>query len=658
MTFKYECRICFNPHLYTVLDLQSQPLANEYHDNSYTLAEYPLCLMWCPNCIHLQLSYVVDKEMLYKHYQYVSGTSATMAKYFDWLAEKITRETGPKTILDIACNDASQLDHFKHRGWKTFGVDPAENIVQHIDQNKHTVYNDFFNYTFAQNMDKKFDIILAQNVVAHVDDVHDFIKGCEYLLKDDGKLYIQTSQCNMIQNNEFDTIYHEHHSFFSIKSMKTLVENHNLYLNKVERTFIHGTSYLFTITKIPQTEIELENLSLEISNESYLGELNTYQNYSKKVNITCLNLIERVDELKRDGYTVVGYGAAAKGNTLLNYCRIRLDYIIDDADIKWNLYTPGMNIAIYSPQYLQENCSQKLVVIPLAWNFFDEIVSKVKNICPTAIFLKYFPTLEMIYPFLSQSVVDSNNVTVIAHFYNEEYLLPFWLNHHKNIFKHGILVDYNSTDNSVNIIKSIVPHWKIITSKNKSFDATECDQEVMDIEKSIHGWKIALNITEFLMTTSFDFILNKYKAYKALSIRSLQVIESKLYESNNPINTNEPLVKQRTFGIKDFTRKTRTLHKDVHGNYDFGRHNTRVHPFIKVPINEMVVLWFGYSPMNNEILSRKLQIKSKMSKRDVENKQLGVEHLLSREELIEKYNTLQSRIVDFKMDSEMCHYYI
>ena len=125
---------------------------------------------------------------------------------------------------------------------------------------------------------------------------------------------------------------------------------------------------------------------------------------------------------------------------------------------------------------------------------------------------------------------NSNSVTVIAHFYNEEYLLPFWLNHHKNIFSHGILVDYNSTDNSVKIIKSIVPHWKIISSRNEYFDAIDCDQEVMDIEKSIQGWKIALNITEFLMTTNLHLILNKYKTYKALSLRSLQVVESRLYE--------------------------------------------------------------------------------------------------------------------------------
>jgi 2-polyprenyl-3-methyl-5-hydroxy-6-metoxy-1,4-benzoquinol methylase len=648
MTFKQECRICFNPHLYSVLDLKTQPLANEYHNNTYQLKVYPLHLMWCPNCTHLQLNHVVDKETLYKHYQYVSGTSITMDKYFDWLAEKITRENGIGSILDIACNDASQLDHFKTRGWSTFGVDPAENIVSKIDQSKHTVYNDFFNLEFAQRLNKTFNVILAQNVVAHVDNVYDFINGCKHLLKDSGKLYIQTSQCNMIQNNEFDTIYHEHHSFFSVKSMKTLIENCSLFLERVEKTFIHGTSYLFTISKSEPNDTTI--VQEELTKEEFLGHVETYQRYAKKVNITCQNLIQRVQELKDDGYTVIGYGAAAKGNTLLNYCNIKLDYIIDDADIKWNLYTPGMNIPIYPPSKLQEN-QGKLVIIPLAWNFFDEIVSKVRN--DNVIFLRYFPNLEMLYP---QKKVQQN-ITVIAHFYNEEYLLPFWLHHHKTIFTHGILIDYSSTDKSVEIIKSIVPDWTIINSRNTTFDAIDCDHEVMDIECTVRGWKLTLNITEFLMTTNIQSIVNKYSSFKAISIRSLQMIESSVHESGNLVVSDQPLVKQRTFGIKDYTRKTRTLHQAIHGNYDFGRHNTRLQPQINVPINEMVVLWFGYSPMNEDMLNRKLQIKPKMSRRDIANKKLGVEHLLSRDELIEKCQNLQSRIVDFKMDSEMCHYY-
>jgi 2-polyprenyl-3-methyl-5-hydroxy-6-metoxy-1,4-benzoquinol methylase len=411
------CRICFNPSLYSILNLDKQPLANAYHDNcGDPLVEYPLELMWCDKCTHLQLSYIVDKNLLYKHYQYVSGTSKTMDKYFDDLAQKISQDFEPgSTILDIACNDGSQLNHFKNRGWNTFGVDPAENIVSKITN--HIVYNTFFNLDFAKTLNLKFDVIMAQNVVAHVDNVHDFIQGCKYLLKDNGKLYIQTSQCNMIQNNEFDTIYHEHHSFFNIRSMNMLVHACGLYLHSVERTSIHGTSFLFTIGKQRPTMVQIIQLSQELQDESDLYELETYIQYAKNVHTICRNFKERVAELRKDGYTVIGYGAAAKGNTLLNFCQLKLDYIIDDADIKWNLYTPGMNIPILPPSELKD--VEKLVIIPLAWNFFDEIVSRVNS--ENSIFLKYFPKIEMVYPpsllkKISKLILESLPISMITWF--------------------------------------------------------------------------------------------------------------------------------------------------------------------------------------------------------------------------------------------------
>lgn len=662
MSLKSDCRICFNKDLHTVLNLGEQPLANDYHTGGREIENiYPLSLMWCNKCTHLQLSHVIDKNVLYKHYQYVSGTSTTMYKYFEWIADKITLEcknkTSDKKILDIACNDGSQLNHFSAKGWDTYGVDPAENI--NCTNNQHTIFKDFFNFEFSTTLNEKFDVILAQNVVAHVDDVHDFIRGCKNIMKDDGTLYIQTSQCNMIKNNEFDTIYHEHHSFFSIQSMKMLLESQGLYLARVEKTFIHGTSYLFTIYKYEPSLEQQNSLALELEYEKDLSDLKTYNMYAKNVYSVCQNLIKCVSELTKDGYTIIGYGAAAKGNTLLNYCNLKLNCIVDDADIKWGLYTPGMNIPIMQPSHLVQYSSRnvKLVVIPLAWNFFDEIVEKVEKICPNAHFLRYFPDIEMIYP---MSIEDKKTtITVIAHFYNEEYLLPFWLKHHKDMFDHGILINYNSTDSSVDIIKSIVPHWEIVDSRNEYFDALECDAEVMDIEKRVQGWKIALNITEFLMSVNnLHKLVYKYNDFNAISIRSLQMIESQEHESESIINKDESLVIQRTYGAKDYGRGTRTLHQDVHGNYDYGRHYTRIYPYIEMPISTMVILWYGYSPMTPELLKRKLQIKDKMSLKDKTNGTMGVEHLRDKDQLLMYWNTSQNAILDFKMDAELCQYYL
>lgn len=398
MSYIKYCRICCSK-LISVLDLGTQPLANDYHDNTYPLKEYPLHLVWCPNCTHLQLNYVIDKNILYKNYPYVSGTSYTLDNYFNWLANKITDETDnisfPKSILELACNDASQLAHFKKLGWDTFGVDPATNIVSKIKENEHIIYNEFFTFDFAKKLDIKFNVILAQNVVAHVDQVIDFIKGCEYLLADDGILYIQTSQCNMIQNNEFDTIYHEHHSFFNIKSMTMLVELCGLVLKRVIKTSIHGISFLFTITRTSRTSLEDMILQEQLVDESYLYNPETYIQYAKNVDYTCTNLIHVINDFRKIGYKIVGYGAAAKGNTVLNHCKIQLDYIVDDSDVKWNLYTPGMNIPIFSPDRLSTE-TDKIIIIPLAWNFFDEIVTKIKQKGVKAYLIKYFPYIQIL----------------------------------------------------------------------------------------------------------------------------------------------------------------------------------------------------------------------------------------------------------------------
>jgi nucleoside-diphosphate-sugar epimerase/2-polyprenyl-3-methyl-5-hydroxy-6-metoxy-1,4-benzoquinol methylase len=655
---KKVCRIC-DKSVTPLLDFGEQPLANEYHKCNSTLTTYPLKLMLCENCYHTQLSHVVKPEILYNNYQYVSGTSNTLTRYFKWLANKIDNEvaqTRDKTILEIACNDGTQLDIFKDMNWQTFGVDPASNIVENIT--RHKVYNDFFSTKFAslfrrEHPDIKLNCIVAQNVLAHLDNVMDFMSACNYLMDDDTLLYIQTSQCNMYKNNEFDTIYHEHHSFFSVNSMTTLVEKSGLYLKRVEKTDIHGTSFLFTISKIRLTDEEQQELIDELAHENTVGlhNIEFYKQYATRVKELCTKLLSHLESHREQGYKIIGYGAAAKGNTLLNYLKFKLDYIVDDSELKWNLYTPGMNIPIYSPQMLKNDENNKILLVPLAWNFFDEIQSKVIHILgnkPDLIFIRYFPDIEI--------KAMKQPVTVISHFYNEAYLLPFWLAHHKDMFTHGIMIDYQSTDNSVDIIKSIAPNWTIITSRNTEFDSKLCDQEVMDIEKTISGWKIALNTTEFLCCDIQSLIAQTDKSIQSMTITCYPMFESFQHEMNKPLDNTKSLVEQRTHGIKDKSRSTRTLHRAPCGNYCQGRHYNRVSPAIVAPQNQAIILWYGYSPFNNEIIQRKLQIQTRMSHHDkIHN--LGIEHRVTKSDLINQFNNAQSELIDFSQDDVLCNHF-
>ena len=386
------CLCCGNNKLFTVLDLDTQPLANSFRAaNSDPLASYELKLMGCDQCWHTQLSIAVDPSELFRHYLYVSGTSITLKEYFDWFASTYhLPEVEKPRVLDIACNDGTQLESFKVLGWDTWGVDPAENLHPTSVSKGHTVRCAFWNSNIAQTL-PKFDLITAQNVFAHTADIDEFLTACKKVMKRDGLLVIQTSQATMFDRNEFDTIYHEHISFFSTRSMEAIARRHKLQLNKVYTTDIHGTSYVFELSKLySDTRAVREQLDKELHryNRSF------YDSYRNNA-LGCLaDLGKYVDRQRAQGFKIIGYGAAAKGMTVINAGRLKLDYIVDDNPLKQNLLCPGSDIPVYSSQKLatEEN---NVVIIPLAWNFFDEIKTKAKSLRSgfTDTYVRYFPSL-------------------------------------------------------------------------------------------------------------------------------------------------------------------------------------------------------------------------------------------------------------------------
>ncbi len=599
---RLTCRVCSNSNLELLLDFNNQPLANNYHEkNNNFQIYYPLKLNICKICDHAQLSHIINPEILFSNYQYVSGTSMTLKTYFNWLSSKINNENtiDNKTILEIACNDGSQLDEFKKLGWITEGVDPASNIVCNIKD--HKIYNDFFTEKLSEKINKKYSVILAQNVFAHIDNLDDFLLGCKNLMDIDTTLYIQTSQCNMFNNNEFDTVYHEHHSFFSEKSMNYIVNKHGLYLNNIEKTNIHGDSFLFKISK-------------KDNNFKPTFSIINYTKYQKNVKENINDLITTIEKYKNDGYKIIGYGAAAKGNTILNYTKIKLDYILDDQKSKWGLCVPGNNIEIKNPEYIKSETGKILIVV-LAWNFIKEISSKIrfltKDINIDISILQSFPKVEV------NKMMKKDNLTVICHFYNEEYLLPFWLNNHKKIFDYGIMINYSSNDESIEIIKKIVPHWTIVNSVNKEFDAIECDNEVKKYESTIEGFKIALNVTEFIYGNLRDILNNKKSLNYRIKVYPMIDISENYYKD---INTNIPLTHQRYHGDYDSTmRSHRFLHRHNTLSYEIGRHMCNNH-YLHLNNNEAVILWYGFSPFNNNMIERMVQKNNRYSQRDFNTK--------------------------------------
>ena len=343
ITHNRECLACGYTKLSIALNLGIQPLANNYLTSQDAVEDkYPLAVNLCRNCYHLQLTHTVDPSVIYKNYLYVSGTTKTLKDYSDWFADYVIGKMSKKTtnILDIGCNDGTQLDSFKTRGLNTFGVDPAENIYP-ISSAKHDIICDFFGPQVVEKFQYEFDAITAQNVFAHNPNPLEFLRTCKKLMSDHTLLFIQTSQADMVTNNEFDTIYHEHVNFFNINSMNELAKRADLSLIDTIKTPIHGNSYLFILSStIIQSKIVAEKSLLN---------LKTYAKWENNVKSNMDDLKRTIESYKFNGYKIIGYGAAAKGNTLLNFIDMKLDLIIDDNPLKHNMYTPGTKILIKGP---------------------------------------------------------------------------------------------------------------------------------------------------------------------------------------------------------------------------------------------------------------------------------------------------------------------
>ena len=329
---------------------------------------------------------------MYKDYTYTSGTSQTMNLYFKNFVEKVnknnTNNTNKLKVLDIACNDGCLLNYFKENNYETYGIDPAQNLTSKITQ--HKVWTDFFNINSAKKMNMKFDVITAFNVFAHIDDIYEFINAIDIISHNETTVYIQTSQANMIANNEFDTIYHEHLSFFNIKSMNKFLSKTSFYLSDVEITDVHGGSYLFklnkntinTIVNNVNSENSENNVNNRLIKEETLHKLyniETYNRYQQNINLWSSKLANMIVNSNK----VIGVGASAKGITIMNFLKnkIKVNYVIDESQLKINKIINSVNIEIkdFSSIY---NELDGVTFILFAWNFKDELINKIKKIRP------------------------------------------------------------------------------------------------------------------------------------------------------------------------------------------------------------------------------------------------------------------------------------
>ena len=381
------CHICQNKKLHKFLSLGPIPLANSFlqpDQLGVTEPYYPLDVCFCSNCGLVQLAQIIAPEILFKDYAYLTGTSEPMKAHFAKLAESAIQRfslTEGDLVLDIGSNDGTLLENFQRRGMRVLGIEPATNVAKLASLRGVETWDDFFDESLARRIcsDKgQPRAILATNVLAHVADLEGFLRGVNHLLADDGVFVIEVPYLvDMLNRVEFDTIYHEHLRYFAVRPLIALFSKFGMSIVAVERVSVHGGSLRVYgqkfIPSLPSSVTEL--LSLET--EAKIDSLETYQKFAEDVRRLKEDLVSLLKALKKQGAKIAGYGAPAKGNILLNYCKIGtdiLDYVTDTTPFKQGRYTPGMHIPVFPENHFHEFPPDYALL--LAWNYADKILQK------------------------------------------------------------------------------------------------------------------------------------------------------------------------------------------------------------------------------------------------------------------------------------------
>lgn len=369
------------------MSLGSMPLANDFlNEEQLNLPEesYSIDICFCTTCGLVQLDYVVPPERLFRNYAYLTGASEPLKTHFAALADEIYQHhhlSQGSFIVDIGSNDGTLLTNFQKMGMHVLGIEPAKNVAQLAISNGIDTVNDFFGLEVAKALVAQHgpaEVITATNVLAHVNDLSDFLNGIDCLMAADGIFVVEVPYlADLIANLEFDTIYHEHLSYFTLSSLNRLFTRFNLNITHASRINVHGGSLRIYGRKSVHRTSQLVDELLKSESDLKLDSLGTYLEFARNIVELDKEIRSLLKSLKASGANIVGYGAPAKGNVLLNYCQIGtdiLDYIIDTTPFKQGRYTPGMHIPILPPQQFYEN--QPDFAFLLAWNYADDILQK------------------------------------------------------------------------------------------------------------------------------------------------------------------------------------------------------------------------------------------------------------------------------------------
>lgn len=385
------CRSCGTRLERTFVDLGMSPLANSYiKPTQLNCMEpfYPLHVFVCEKCLLVQLEQFSTPHDIFSDYAYFSSFSdswvAHARGYVDMIVDRFRLGCGSK-VVEIASNDGYLLQHFVARGIPVLGVEPAANVAEAARKKGINTKVAFFGEKTAIDLTGEgwgADLIIGNNVLAHVPDLNDFVRGLKVLLKPTGLITMEFPHLfQLMQLNQFDTIYHEHFSYFSFLAVEQVFARHGLKLFDVEELSTHGGSLRIYACHDDDASQPVVGRATELKSREKaagFGLLDHYQSFGSQVEATKRKLLSFLITAKQEGKRVVGYGAPAKGNTLLNYCGIRtdlIDYTVDRSPHKQGHFLPGVHIPIYEPERVRSTRPDYLLILP--WNIREEVMGQM-----------------------------------------------------------------------------------------------------------------------------------------------------------------------------------------------------------------------------------------------------------------------------------------
>lgn len=385
-----SCRVCGTPVI-PFFSMGSMPLVNHFLKDRNDFASektFDLSVGFCSSCYLVQLLHTVDPKILFSHYLYFSSTSRLFLEHCKELAHAFSKRfhLGPESlVLEIASNDGSFLQYVKELGVKILGVDPAKNIAEFANQKGIPTLPDFFTLAFARKLTEEqhiqADLVYGANVLAHVPDIADFVRGVKLVLKPEGSAVFEFPYLKGLMENKFDTIYHEHVFYYSLLALRNLFRKANLEIYDAELTSQQGGSLLIFVCHPGAFSVHSRAESI-LREERAAGfdSIETYMQMGRTVEGLKTELLFLLTRLKKEGKRIAAYSAPAKGNVLLNYFGIGkqyLDFIVDKSPAKQGLYTPGTHLLVHPVEKIFEEHPDYVLI--LCWNIADEVIQQLET---------------------------------------------------------------------------------------------------------------------------------------------------------------------------------------------------------------------------------------------------------------------------------------